>query len=185
MKVSVITGASGGIEQLAALYLADDYMVFGIDKEKQEKINNERYFHINGDLYLFSKDKKYRESIIGNLEEKLPKDIEKFVIVNNAAKQILKPVQKIQWRDWEESLSVNSITPFFMARDLINIFNSSDGHIANISSIHAKLTKSNFTAYSASKAALESITRSLAIELSSLEDLNKLHCTCCNYDKYA
>ena len=41
-----------------------------------------------------------------------------------------------------------------------------NGCVINISSIHARLTKSDFSCYAASKAALESLTRSLAIELS-------------------
>lgn len=94
--------------------------------------------------------------------------MKKFIIINNAAEQILKPVAEIEWTDWEHSFSVNTIAPFFLVQGFIQELSTYQGHVINISSIHAKLTKTNFTCYASSKAALEGITRSLALELSSL-----------------
>ena len=60
------------------------------------------------------------------------------------------------------------MAPFFLVQGLLEELKSSHGHVINVSSIHAKLTKPRFTCYAASKAALEALTRSLAIELSPL-----------------
>ena len=90
------------------------------------------------------------------------------MLINNAAEQILKSVAEIQWLDWENSLAVNTVAPFFLVQGLIKELIEARGHVINISSIHAKLTKTKFTCYGASKAALEAVTRSLALELSPL-----------------
>ena len=52
MKVSVITGACGGIGTKLVAYLADDYMVLELIR-KNKKINNERYFHIKK-IFIYS-----------------------------------------------------------------------------------------------------------------------------------
>ena len=64
-------------------------------------------------------------------------------------------------------MAVNLVAPFFLTQGLIDILIASNGHVINMSSIHAKLTKTNFTCYATSKAALEALTRSLALELSA------------------
>ena len=138
----------------------------GLDSKTSENNNLKNFFEINCDLNKFAKDQIYRNQISSLIKDSIPKNLKEFNIVNNAADQILKPVTKLEWEDWEKSLAVNSIAPFFVIKELLDILNSTNSHIINISSIHGKLTKSNFAAYAASKAALESITRSLAIELS-------------------
>ena len=167
MKVVIITGTSGGIGgALVKTYSQDEYLVIGLDKKSSNKNHGDNYVEINTDLFTFSRDHGYREHIIKKVKEFLPENIEKFVIINNAAEQILKPVLEISSEDWEKSLAVNTIAPFFLAQSFTRYLALSEGHIINVTSIHSKLTKCQFVCYAASKAALESITRSLAIELS-------------------
>ena len=138
----------------------------GLDIKTSKNKNLKNFFEINCDLSKFAKDKTYRNQISSLIKDTIPKNLKEFIIVNNAATQILKAVTELEWEDWEKSLAINSIAPFFVIKELLDILDINNGHIINISSIHGKLTKSNFAAYAASKAALESITRSLAIELS-------------------
>ena len=119
-------------------------------------------------LLEFAQDEAYRDLVIRKIRNYIPENAEEFVVINNAAEQILNPVEKISWDDWVRSIGVNSIAPFFLVQGLIEDLTIGCGSIVNITSIHAKLTKPNFTCYAASKAALEAITRSLAIELSPL-----------------
>ena len=167
-KVAIITGSSGGIgESLITTYKEDDFFVIGIDKRIDTKADD-NYLPINIDLFRFSKDEKYRRSSFEKIFNALPDDIFEIVLVNNAATQIIKPLAEINWMDWESSFAINTIAPFFFAQGLKHKLSEAKGHIINISSIHSKLTKSNFSYYAASKAALESITRSLTLEVSSL-----------------
>jgi NAD(P)-dependent dehydrogenase (short-subunit alcohol dehydrogenase family) len=168
-KVAVVTGSSGGIgKALVKTYLDSGYFVTGLDRNPTEFTESERYTEINTNLALFSKDLGYREEILQQIRADLPDLITRFVLINNAAEQILRPVAQIQWKDWEDSLAVNTVAPFFLAQGFIKELKACNGHVLNISSIHAKLTKPDFTCYAASKAALEGVTRSLALELSPL-----------------
>jgi len=168
-KVTVITGSSGGIGRaLVKTYLDDGYFVIGLDRKTSESPVSDAYIQIDVSLLIFSKDEPYRDSILKKIRERLPHEVTNFVLINNAAEQILKSVAEIQWQDWENSLAVNTVAPFFLVQGLIEELTVSRGHVINISSIHSKLTKTNFTCYGASKSALEAVTRSLALELSPL-----------------
>jgi len=168
-KVAVITGSSGGIGRaLVKTYLSDGYFVLGLDMTPSKSSVSEFYAEIDANLLMFSKDAAYRDSVIGKIKERLPHKVNSFVLINNAAEQILKSLAEIEWQDWEASLAVNTVAPFFFVQGLTKELIASSGHVINISSIHAKLTKKTFTCYCASKSALEAVTRSLALELSSL-----------------
>ena len=172
-KVVVITGSSGGIgKALVKAYLDDNYFVIGLDRTyphpNMEFMEAKSFTMLKADLFLFARDAKYRTSVVDQIKSNIPDSITGLALINNAATQILKPIEEIQWDDWEQSLAVNSVAPYFLVQGLIKELSEYHGHIVNISSIHAKLSKSGFTCYAASKATLESITRSLALELSPL-----------------
>jgi NAD(P)-dependent dehydrogenase (short-subunit alcohol dehydrogenase family) len=167
MKVVIITGTGGGIGgALVRTYLQDEYLVIGLDKKVSKKNKSDSFVEIKTDLFTFTRDYEYRENIINKVKGFFPENIKKLIIINNAAEQILKPVLEINFEDWQKSFAVNTIAPFFLAQSFTKYLALSEGHIMNVTSIHSKLTKDQFTCYAASKAALESITRSLAIELS-------------------
>ena len=165
-KVAIITGSSGDIgSELVNIYLKDNYFVIGVDYCNQS-IQNENYVHIKEDLNYFSEKKNLKESFIIDIKKNLPNNITDFIIINNAANQILKEISSLTIDDWSNTLGVNLLAPFFMIQSFFDLLSKYNGKVLNISSIHAKQTKANFSAYAASKAALESLTRSLAIELS-------------------
>jgi NAD(P)-dependent dehydrogenase (short-subunit alcohol dehydrogenase family) len=168
-KVAIITGSSGGIGQaLVKTYRNDGYLVMGLDKKPLKNQDSDGFVHLTTNLLSLAKEQEYRDTLVGDIRRHLPDVIDDLVVVNNAAEQILNPVKEIKWDDWERSLGVNAIAPFFLVQSLIDVLTISRGHIINVTSIHAKLTKPNFICYAASKATLEAITRSLAIELSPL-----------------
>lgn len=168
-KIAVITGSSGGIgSALVRTYLNDGYFVIGLDRRASGLATLESYTEMDVNLILFAKDAFYRKRILKDIKDLFPKILTKLVVVNNAAEQILKAVSEIEWSDWEASIAVNAIAPFYLATGLVLHLENANGHVVNISSIHAKLTKPRFACYATSKAALESVTRSLALELSPL-----------------
>jgi NAD(P)-dependent dehydrogenase (short-subunit alcohol dehydrogenase family) len=168
-KVVLITGSSGGIgSALVRTYLDDGYFVIGLDRHPSTLPKTEFYSELTVNLLIFSKDRPYRDKIIKQIKENFPKIIKKLVVINNAAEQIIKSVPEIEWQDWETSIAVNAVAPFFLVQGFVGELKQANGHVINISSIHAKLTKPKFTCYAASKSAIEAITRSLALELSPL-----------------
>lgn len=169
VKVAVITGSSGGVGRaLVQTYLTSGYSVIGLDKEPLKYSPERPYIGIHVNLNRFSMDVLYRDDVLEKIKLHMPSSPKSFVLINNAAEQILKSVSELEWEDWGISLGVNALAPFFLVQGLIEELKVSCGHVVNVSSVHAKLTKPEFACYAASKAALESLTRSLAIELSSL-----------------
>ena len=166
-KFAVVTGSSGGIgSALVETFLSDNYFVVGIDNTCSGR-NYEHFVEINVDLCKFTKNENFREKILKQIKNHLPEKLDNFVLINNAAVQILNPVSELNWSDWDKTLTVNTKAPFFLVQGFLDQLIKANGHVINISSIHSKLTKANFTCYAASKSALEALTRSLALELSS------------------
>ena len=165
-KFAVITGSSGGIgSALVYAFLSDNYSVVGIDTTDSGR-NSVGFVEINADLFEFTKNENYREKILNQINNHLPERLDDFVLINNAAVQILNTVSKLNWSDWDKTLTVNTMAPFFLVQGFLEQLTKTHGHVINISSIHSRLTKANFSCYASSKAALEALTRSLALELS-------------------
>lgn len=95
-------------------------------------------------------------------------------LVNNAAHQVVKPVEALALADWQETLAVNLLAPWQLIRGLLDPLARGRGCVLNIASIHGRLTKPGFVAYATSKAALEGLTRALAVELGGRVRVNAI-----------
>ena len=106
-----------------------------------------------------------------------PKSIDEFlsqltthidIVINNAG--ILKVGQhdEISTDDFHEVFQVNVVAPFKLISGLVEgMKHQKFGRIVNISSIWGQKSKEGRTLYSSSKAALDALTRSLAIEFAA------------------
>jgi glucose 1-dehydrogenase len=88
------------------------------------------------------------------------------VLVNNAGIQISRPSEELSSADFDRVLAVNLRGSFLCAREAIRHFlaEERDGSIANISSVHQLIPKPGYLGYSASKGAMQNLTRTLALE---------------------
>ena len=90
------------------------------------------------------------------------------IIINNAGILKVGKHNELSSDDFHEILQVNVVAPFriisgFVEKMIIRNF----GRIVNISSVWGQKSKEGRTLYSSSKAALDALTRSLAIEFAS------------------
>ena len=88
------------------------------------------------------------------------------VLVNNAGIQISRPTEELSSGDFDRVLAVNLRGSFLCAREAIRHFLAEDkpGSIVNISSVHQLIPKPGYIGYSASKGAMQNLTRTLALE---------------------
>ncbi len=86
-------------------------------------------------------------------------------LVNNAACQIVKPFEDITVADFQALTAVNIAAPYFLIQALLPVLHRQRGCVVNIGSIHARLSKPDFSLYALSKGALTTLTRALALEL--------------------
>lgn len=161
-KVAVVTGSNGGIGKHLVTHLKQlGFQVLGIDKGVDV---NDLDLYIDLDLQALVSSAEIRKKLIEDLDTQLRgKNV--HVLVNNAATQILGTFSNLSVDDLQRSLSVNTVAPFVLSQILFERLKSQHGTVVNIGSIHSSLTKSSFLAYSTSKAALDGLTRAMAIEL--------------------
>uniref|UniRef100_A0A7G3AGV2 Putative diacetyl reductase/l-xylulose reductase n=1 Tax=Lutzomyia longipalpis TaxID=7200 RepID=A0A7G3AGV2_LUTLO len=86
-------------------------------------------------------------------------------VVNNAGIAIIKPFEELTEEDFDKTFSVNTKAVFNVSQMMAPRMPSVGGSIVNVSSLASLRSFQGHAVYSASKAAVDSITRSLALEL--------------------
>ncbi|WP_166356119.1 SDR family NAD(P)-dependent oxidoreductase [Phytoactinopolyspora limicola] len=89
------------------------------------------------------------------------------VVVNNAGVATLEHAGDVTVEQWRQAMTVNAEAAFFVAQAAAEsmIDDGVAGRIVNITSNNAVVAEAGLAAYNASKAAVESMTQTLAIEL--------------------
>jgi NAD(P)-dependent dehydrogenase (short-subunit alcohol dehydrogenase family) len=171
-RSALITGANGGIGQaLCAGFRDAGWYVIGSDREVSAGTPVDA--HVVLDLARLCQDETYRNDGVASLRAALPSD-GLDVLINNAALQILAPVETLTSEDWHATLDVNLIAPFLLTQAFLQELERAGGSVINIASIHALLTKPRFSAYATSKSALIGLTRALAVELGGRVRVNAI-----------
>jgi 3-oxoacyl-[acyl-carrier protein] reductase len=87
-------------------------------------------------------------------------------LVNNAGVWVHEPLEKLDHRQLQATLSVNVVGPFLCAREAVPLLRrSQNGSIVNISSTAGQRGEAFYSPYAASKGAIISATKSWATEL--------------------
>jgi 3-oxoacyl-[acyl-carrier protein] reductase len=90
------------------------------------------------------------------------------VLVNNAAVyKVELPLEKVTEEEFHREFNTNVLGPFLMIREAVKYFVPSGGSIINIGSLASQLFPPNQSIYTATKSAVDAITRALAKELGS------------------
>jgi NAD(P)-dependent dehydrogenase (short-subunit alcohol dehydrogenase family) len=161
---ALITGAAGGIGQaLVHTLQSAGYQVIAVDRVPCPD-NFESSHYLQVDLARTVADEGYAEVVFAEVRQYLHNN-KLQALINNAAVQILAKTDELSRSDWQDTLNVNLLAPFFWAQAFLPELEDAKGCIVNISSIHARLTKKNFVAYATSKAALSGMTRAMAVDL--------------------
>jgi len=162
MKTILLTGATRGIGRaITEKLLAEGYKVYGVYKESAEQAKEltEKY----GDAITLLQADLADSNQVQSLVEQL-KDIQLDGIVNNAGIVYLTKWEDLNFDEWNETLAVNLTAPLKLVHGLRRNLNDSSS-IVNIASVDGFCAAFDTIAYAASKAALISLTKSLAAVL--------------------
>ena len=176
-KVALITGAGGciGLNLVNGL-LQKGWDVIGSDISfKKETINHSanKLLWINQDLDQFVNN-NYAQDEFKKKIDTFTKGKKLDCVIHNAAIQKLNSFQKLSDKDWISTFNINFFSPVIINRILLPKLIKSEGSIVNITSIHANQTKSDFSCYASSKAALNCLTRSMAVEIGKKVRVNAI-----------
>jgi 3-oxoacyl-[acyl-carrier protein] reductase len=167
-KVAVVTGASKGIGAAIARELADagaavvvnyasskagaDRVVSEIVKKGGKAVAVQADMSNHADIKrLFAETKKAFDKV--------------DILVNNAGVYEFIPLENVTAESFHKMFNLNVLGLILASQEAVKHFGSEGGNIVNISSIAATSAPPTASVYSATKAAVNAVTRSLAQEL--------------------
>jgi len=171
-KVALVTGGSRGIGRSISLKLAHD----GADIVIVYLQNEEAAANVKSEIEKLGRKAWTIRANVGNPKEiKLIFDLiaeigRVDILVHNAALGAFKPVTKLKPNQWDLTFDVNTKALLWFTQSAMKYMESQGGGaIVSISSLGAYRCLPNYGAIGISKAALESLTRYLAMELAGLK----------------
>ncbi|MHC4441282.1 MAG: SDR family oxidoreductase [Planctomycetota bacterium] len=168
-KVALITGSSRRVGRAMALELAQA----GFDIAVHFKTSADAARQVADEIRKLGRQAILVSCELADLDmiNNIVSDtIEAFgridVLVNNASLFVKTPLDRIDLAQWDRLIRVNIIAPLLLARKTApHMKKTGGGRIVNLTDIHAHSPIRDYDLYCATKAALTSITKSLALEL--------------------
>ncbi len=167
-KTILITGASSGIGAQCAIdcsKMGAKVMLVARNEERLKSILSQ--CEGAGHAYYLADMVEIVDKGAKPLLEQIVSDHGKMDgFIHSAGIQKTAPLKLLSVTDYEEVLKVNTLSAFEILKYLPGIkYMNADGRIVLIASITGVIGRSGLTAYSASKGALISATRSMSLEL--------------------
>ena len=164
-KRAVITGASLGIGEATVKMLAEHGANVVFCARTEESVTKLASTKVkNGSINGFVADMGKKDSTQVFIDHVLSEG-GVDILVNNASTFYPTPIEEVSEDHWNKLIGSNLKGPLFLIQGLKDKLKLSKGSIINITDSNLKKGVPNYSIYSAAKAGLEAITKSLAREL--------------------
>ncbi|HXF30302.1 MAG TPA: SDR family oxidoreductase [Solirubrobacterales bacterium] len=169
-KIVLITGASSGIGRATAVKVADAGATVLLVARSIEKLEEtkEEIVSAGGVAHIHRCDLADVDDVARMAEEVLTYHGHVDILVNNAGRSIRRSVALSydRFHDYERTIQLNYLGALRLILALLPAMRArKSGHIINISSIGTQTNPPRFSAYVASKAALDAFSRVIASEV--------------------
>lgn len=167
-KVAVVTGASKGIGASIAKHLAAEgaAVVVNYSSSKQGAESVVAEITNKGGKAVAVQANVAKKADVERLFSEANKAFGRLdILVNNAGVYEFSPLQDVTEEHFHKQFDLNVLGPVLTSKEALRYFDSAGGSIINISSVVSSLTPPTGSVYSATKAAVDAVTRSLAKEL--------------------
>ncbi|RLQ23871.1 SDR family oxidoreductase [Seongchinamella sediminis] len=170
-KIVLITGASSGIGKTSAIRLAEagaHVLLVARTAEKLEETAAE-IAKLGGVASIYQADVSVLEDCDRLAQEVLAAHGHVDILINNAGRSIRRSLELSydRFHDFERTMQVNYFGAIRLTLALLPSMSArKQGHVINMSSIAALTPSPRFSAYTASKSALDAWTRAAAVEFS-------------------
>lgn len=166
-KIAIVTGGSGGIGSATCIRLAQDgakvVVHYGGSEEKANKVVNQ-IKEKDGQAIAIQADISNGDSV-AHLFESTEKQLGKAdIIVNCAGTGDVGKIAEMDETNFDKTFGLNTKGSFFCMKEAATRLND-NGRIINISSCLVPRPQPGFGIYISSKAAIESMSKVLAMEL--------------------
>lgn len=171
-KVALVTGSGRGIGRAIALRLAQEGAEVILHYFRNRSSAEETLARVNAlgqRAWLFKTNLGEVEEI-ERLFDKIEHQVGALdILVNNAASGYNRPVMHQKPKGWDWTMNINARAALFCAQRAARLMQARQGGaIINISSPGSQRVLPDYVVVGASKAALEALTRYLAVELSPM-----------------
>jgi 3-oxoacyl-[acyl-carrier protein] reductase len=167
-KVAVVTGASKGIGASIAEHLASEgaavIVNYASSKSGAEKLVND-ITQQGGKAIALQGDVAKRADVERLFAETTKAFGRLDILVNNAGVYEFLPLEQITPEHFHRQIDVNVLGLILATQEAAKHFGPDGGSIINISSVASTSAPATGSVYSASKAAVDTVTKSLAKEL--------------------
>ncbi|EUJ29119.1 enoyl-(acyl carrier protein) reductase [Listeria floridensis FSL S10-1187] len=171
-KVALVTGSSRGLGREIALKLADN----GYDIAVNFARNRKKAEEVKAEIEKRGQRCEIFKANIGDVEktralfEEIKASFGRLdLFISNAASGVLKPLMELQETHWDWTMNINAKAFLFASQEAAKLMQEQGGgKIIGLSSIGAIRYLENYTTVGVSKAAVESLTKYLAVELAPL-----------------
>jgi short-subunit dehydrogenase len=170
-KIVLITGASSGIGKTSALRLAEagaHVLLVARSADKLEETAAE-IAELGGVATIYQADASNLEDCDRLIAEVLANHGFVDILINNAGRSIRRSLELSydRFHDFERTMQINYFGAVRLTMGLLPSMSAQKkGHVINMSSISALTPSPRFSAYVASKSALDAWTRAAAVEYS-------------------
>jgi len=167
-KVAIVTGASKGIGAAIAKHLAAEgaavVVNYASSKAGADRVVAE--IESDGGKALAVRANMAKRAEIERLFAETKKAFGRLdILVNNAGIYELLPLEGVTEEHFHKHFELNVLGLILASKEAVRHFDSAGGSIINISSIASTAALANASVYSATKAAVDAVTKSLAKEL--------------------
>jgi NAD(P)-dependent dehydrogenase (short-subunit alcohol dehydrogenase family) len=165
-KVAIVTGGGSGIGLAIAEKFTKNGIATVIVGRDEEKLKNAKAL-LGECCYPIACDVSNLAAIPG-LVEKIVKQFGRIdILVNNAGINMKKEFTEVTDEDFQKIITTNLCSVFAISREVVKeMLLKGSGSIIHISSMAAQYGLPKVIAYSASKTAIDGMTRAMAVELS-------------------
>jgi len=167
-KVALVTGGGRGIGRAIALKLASQGADIIVNCFRRRSTAEQTAKDIEA---LGVKAEAIRANVgePAKIDEMFDMVGDKFgrldILINNAASGVGRPVMDVDVKAWEWTMDINAGACLLCAQRAAKLMEGRGGKIVSISSLGSPFVLPNYSIVGVSKAALEALTRYLAIEL--------------------
>ena len=167
-KVAVVTGASKGIGAAIAQTFGKAGAAVAVNyassKADADRVVGE-IVKAGGKAVAIQADVAKRGDVERLFEETKAKLGKPNILVNNAGVYRFAPLESVTEQDFHSHFDTNVLGAMLAIQEAVKAFDGAGGSVINLSTIASTNPSPNSLLYSASKSAIDTITRELALEL--------------------